>query len=60
MSEKVINKLGVDISAYEMPETEKIDKLVKALLDEDADTGVAATGYGVYAVSSGGSYGIMF
>ena len=60
MSVVVINKLSVDVSAYEMPETEKLDRLVKALVAEDADTGIEAAGYGVYAVSSGGSYGIMF
>lgn len=59
MSEAV-DKLSLDISAYEMPETQKLDRLVKALAAEDADTGVEAVGYGVYAVSSGGSYGIMF
>lgn len=60
MSEAV-NKLSLDVSAYEMPETEKLDRLVKALIAEDADTGIEAVGYGVYAVSGPGtSYGIMF
>lgn len=57
---EAVNKLSLDVSAYEMPETQKLDRLVKALVAEDADTGVEAVGYGVYAVSSGGSYGIMF
>ena len=60
MSDIVIDKLSVDVSVYEMPETEKLDRIVKALAAEDADTGVEPAGYGVYAVSSGGSYGIMF
>lgn len=62
MSEAV-SKLSLDMSAYEMPETaetQKVDRLVKALAAEDEDTGVEAVGYGVYAVSSGSSYGIMF
>lgn len=60
MSDVVVSKLSLEVSAYEMPETEKVDRLVKALVAEDADTGMEATGYGVYAVSSSGSYGIMF
>lgn len=60
MDDAIVCKLSLDVSAYEMPETEKVDRLVKALLAEDADTGMEATGYGVYAVSSGSSYGIMF
>lgn len=60
MSDVVVGKLSVGVSAYEMPETEKFDRLIKALVAEDDDTGVEATGYGVYAVSNSGSYGIMF
>lgn len=60
MSDVIINKLSVDVSAYEMPEEKKVDKLVKALSAEDLDTGVEMLSYGVYTVSSGGSYGIMF
>lgn len=55
-----VSKLNIDVSAYEMPQEDKLDKMVMALAAEDADTGVEAAGYGVYAVSSGGSYGIMF
>ena len=60
MSDVVVSKLSVEVSAYEMPETEKVDRLVKALVADDAGTGMVATGYGVYALSSSGSYGIMF
>ena len=60
MSEAVMDKLSVDVSAYEMPETEKLDRMVKALAAEDEDTGIEAAGYGVYSVSNTNSYGIMF
>lgn len=61
MNEVTVDALRVDVSAYDMPENGKIDKLVKALAVEDSDTGVEESGYGVYAVSSSGyHYGIMF
>ena len=58
MSE-IVNKLSIDVSEYDMPETEKIDTLVMALAAEDEDTGKEAASYGVYAVSSS-KYSIMF
>lgn len=60
MKDVVADKLSVEVSAYDMPETEKVDRLVKALAAEDEDTGTEAAGYGVYTVSSSSSYGIMF
>ena len=61
MSDIAIKKLSIDVSAYEMPETEKADKLIKAMVIEDEDTGMKeASSYGVYTVSGSGSYGIMF
>lgn len=59
MDSSMIEKLSFDVSAYDMPETDKLGSLVQALVAEDEDTGVECTGYGVYAVSSS-SYGIMF
>lgn len=61
MNSSAVEKMGIDVSAYEMPENEKVDRLVRALVAEDADTGKsAASGYGVYGVNGSGSYGIMF
>ena len=60
MSNVAASKMRVEVSAYEMLETKKVDWLVKVLVAEDADIGMEVAGYGVYAVSSSGSYGIMF
>lgn len=54
-----VSKLSVDVSAYDMPESERVDRLVMALAAEDEDTGKETTSYGVYSVSSS-KYGIMF
>ena len=59
MNDVNVSMLNVDVSAYDMPETEKIDRIVKALAAEDNDTGVEMSGYGVYGVS-GSVYGVMF
>lgn len=52
--------LAINPEEFEMPENDKLMKIAKALAVEDADTGMEVAGYGVYAVSSGGGYGIMF
>ena len=60
MSETAMDKLSIDASAYEMPENEKLERIVKALAAVDDDTGVEAAGYGVYKVSNSSSYAILF